>query len=337
MARILVPSPTLQIDFAGALHSAYRLYLQEALTTTVRGMTISEIDAELGGLAPNAHLSSLASHGLRGELVFAVPSVLKARPQLLAYYRLLLGFSQKAFYTSALGLSRFKAMETRGVISGPCLKMLPALCSGLAAAASELLTGLASLQMSKAFLHDLSVLTFGAQLRGGANVKIGTEGVAIVFNIIRRIVDPAVVNATATCIELLNASGRSVKVEFSSDPDIQITEGIAQNTRRNVIAIEIKAGKDYSNVHNRLGEAEKSHQKARQDGFTECWTIVNVSHLNLAHARTESPSTDRFYNLAALQVNSEELTDFTARIAALTGIRNPCASRPQKQAGRKRH
>jgi hypothetical protein len=32
------------------------------------------------------------------------------------------------------------------------------------------------------------------------------------------------------------------------------------------VAVEIKGGKDYSNIHNRIGEAEKSHQKAKKEG-----------------------------------------------------------------------
>ena len=71
---------------------------------------------------------------------------------------------------------------------------------------------------------------------------------------------------------------------------------------RNVVAIEVKSGTDVSNIHNRIGEAEKSHQKARQRSFTECWTVVNVGRLDMAKARSESPSTDRFYSLAALSL-----------------------------------
>ena len=44
----------------------------------------------------------------------------------------------------------------------------------------------------------------------------------------------------------------------------------------NRIAIEIKGGTDVSNLHNRLGEAEKSHQNARLLGFTQFWTIINL-------------------------------------------------------------
>jgi hypothetical protein len=39
---------------------------------------------------------------------------------------------------------------------------------------------------------------------------------------------------------------------------------------RSLAAIEIKGGRDYSNIHNRIGEAEKSHQKAEKQGYVEC-------------------------------------------------------------------
>ncbi|MWF56864.1 XcyI family restriction endonuclease [Escherichia coli] len=70
-----------------------------------------------------------------------------------------------------------------------------------------------------------------------------------------------------------------------------------------------------------IGEAEKSHQKARQRGFTECWTVVNVGRLDMVKARSESPSTDRFYSLAALSLRAgDEYDDFRRRVLSLTAI-----------------
>ena len=90
---------------------------------------------------------------------------------------------------------------------------------------------------------------------------------------------------------------------------------------RNIIAIEVKAGVDFSNVHNRIGEAEKSHQKARADGYVERWTVVNVDRMDMAMAHRESPSTDRFYRLSQIDAGTgEEYQDFYNRVAALTGI-----------------
>lgn len=125
-------------------------------------------------------------------------------------------------------------------------------------------------------------------------------------------------------MQLDNAAGRSVLIEFAPDPDLILREEIADGIYRNIIAIEIKGGTDYSNIHNRIGEAEKSHQKARQNGFTECWTIVNVDGLDSGMARKESPSTNRFYRLSdLLDTATSEFHDFRNRIVSLSGIRSP--------------
>ena len=108
----------------------------------------------------------------------------------------------------------------------------------------------------------------------------------------------------------------------AADPDLVIRERMAEGRFRNVVAIEIKGGTDYSNVHNRIGEAEKSHRKARAAGYTECWTVINVPGLDPTLARKESPTTDRIYTLDGLaDAASEEYQDFRNRMAALTGIR----------------
>lgn len=97
----------------------------------------------------------------------------------------------------------------------------------------------------------------------------------------------------------------------------------ATSRYRKIGAIEIKSGTDVSNIHNRIGEAEKSHQKARQDGFTECWTVVNVARLDEIKASKESPTTNRFYLLPDLIVRSgKSYDDFRHRIQALTSIKS---------------
>lgn len=81
---------------------------------------------------------------------------------------------------------------------------------------------------------------------------------------------------------------------------------------------------DFSNIHNRIGEAEKSHQKARANGFHECWTVVNVDRIGLEMARRESPSTNRFYRLSRIDGKlGDEYIDFRNRVISLTGISSP--------------
>jgi hypothetical protein len=317
-----LPQPDQQIGFARALTDARKHYLQQALGDSMETVDIAAVDRELARLTRSKSLCALAKKGLRGELLFAVPVLLRSNPRLIAYYRLLLGYSQKEFFTSATGASIFKAGETKGILSAAADAQLEELCAALNAAASALLEGIGLETLSRELLDDLSLLTLGPQLRGGTNNKRGTDAIVRVFDIVHAIVKPAIVRADARSIVIRNAAKREVTIEFAADPDLVIRERMAKGSVRNVVAIEIKGGTDYSNVHNRIGEAEKSHRKARAEGYTECWTVVNVPGLDPTIARKESPTTDRFYGLDALSNNaSAEYQDFRNRIAALTGIR----------------
>lgn len=86
------------------------------------------------------------------------------------------------------------------------------------------------------------------------------------------------------------------------------------------LAIEVKGGRDWS-IHNRIGEAEKSHQKAKQQGYLECWTIMGVASLDMEVARRESPTTNRFYRLYELvDSESEEAIEFKEHFRSIVGI-----------------
>lgn len=318
---IRLPPPELQIEFSVTLAEIRRLYLVDALADTVRTMKIAELDKEIGRLVPAHALAKMAAHGLRAELIFPVPMVLKANPHLLGYYRLLYGFSQKIFYTAETGVGPFKAMETRGVLSPAVEPQLETLCKALVGCGVVLLDGIGPTRLTRELLDDLTLLTVGPQLRGGANVKRGAAGIVKVFEAIHKIVKAKTVAFNETQITVKNAAGRTVFVEFAPDPDIVIREEMAPASFAEKIAIEVKAGEDFSNIHNRIGEAEKSHQKARARGFVECWTVVNVDRLDDKMARRESPSTNRFYRLSAIvSGKGAEYTDFRNRVISLIGI-----------------
>ncbi len=318
---IQIPSPELQIEFSVALAEIRRLYLVEALADTVRTIKIADLDKEIGQLVPADALATLAVHSLRAELMFPVPMMLKANPRLLGYYRLLYGFSQKIFYTAETGVGPFKAMETRGALSAAVEAQLEALCKALVGCGVVLMEGIGPTRISRELLDDLTLLTVGPQLRGGANVKRGAVGIVKVFEAIHKIVEAKTVSFDETQITVKNAAGRTVFVEFAPDPDIVIREEISPASFVEKIAIEVKAGEDFSNIHNRIGEAEKSHQKARARGFVECWTVVNVDRLNDKMARQESPSTNRFYRLSAIvSGKGAEYVDFRSRVISLIGI-----------------
>lgn len=99
---IVLAPPIQQIHFSHALAEARQTYLQEALGAAVATLDIRTIDSELSSLAPLPLLSSLARKGLRGELIFAVPSILVADPRLLGFYRL----TRTNMWTSETGSCR---------------------------------------------------------------------------------------------------------------------------------------------------------------------------------------------------------------------------------------
>ena len=179
--KLIVPTPEVQIEFSASLREVRQVMLQGALSATMRVLNISEIDRELAEFVSGHSLAMLAGFGLRGELVFPVPSVLKASPRLLGYYRLLYGYSQKEFYNVATGLGRFKAMEENGIVRSGIASEIPALSAAMCEAGAKLLAGIGPAKITPGFLDDLTLLTLGPQLRGGANVRKGAAGIRTVF------------------------------------------------------------------------------------------------------------------------------------------------------------
>lgn len=313
--------PELQITFAYALKEAREKMLVDVLMTSVESTDLVTLDAQLHQFADADCLKRLASFGLRGELFFAVPCILEKNPLLLGYYRLLLGYSQKAFYTSESEVGQFRLMEERGTLLVKQRERLPEFCRALCDSACSLVNGLADHMLTRDFLDELTLLTLGPQLRGGANVQKGTAAIKQVFDVIHAIVANNVLKATSHHIEVVNSSGRKVHIRFASDPDIVIREEMRPNKFRNLIAIEVKGGQDYSNIHNRIGEAEKSHQKARNAGYVECWTVVNVDRIDMKMAQQESPTTNQFFRISdLLDLHSSEYQVFKDLLISCVGI-----------------
>ena len=315
-----MPSSKPQANVASYLEGFRKIYLQKALSNAIQAVDLRAINKELDRLVPAQDLRKLASRGIRGEFVFGLPTLLAKKPNLLGYYRLLLGYSQKEFYHKSK-LGRFEILEAKGEIPGRLTGELECLCRALIERASEMLNEIGFEKLTLELLDDLSLLTLGPQLRGSLNTRIGKIANRAVFEIIQHIVAHAIHSATESRLVLIIASRRKVIITFSSDPDISIFEEISPKKLKNVVAIEIKGGADKSNIWNRLGEAEKSHQSAKQRGFVEFWTIYNVSNLNLTKAREKSPTTYRFYNLLNLSSpGTEESADFRDRLISLVGI-----------------
>ncbi|MGB9004442.1 MAG: XcyI family restriction endonuclease [Candidatus Aminicenantales bacterium] len=315
------PVPNLQIAFHARLKELKKICLLDALHVAVAKSDIDRINQQLSSVVSKHALRKVASWGIRGEIVFPIPYIINNFPHLLGYYRLLLGFSQKEFYGKAYGFSIFKSMEDRGVITKSQESHILPLCRTFSKCSELLIKGIGRINNST--IHELTLLTLGPQLRGGILNIFGAKSTRKIFDLIKSLIAPKIVTKDQRSIKIKNAAGRIVVVEFSNDPDICVREELPSGNYRNLVAIEIKGGRDISNIHNRIGEAEKSHQKARKKGYVECWTMVGVTKLDMDLARRESPSADRFYLIDNIsRPETSEHNDFREHLLSRVGIKD---------------
>lgn len=265
--------------------------LHDAVRDAARQVPATTLRSELSAHAPADGLQAIQGTGVRDEEVFAVPSLLRHSPGTLAYYRLLLGVSQKGFYTTDSGLNIFKPMEERQEITPRADPQIEDLCSELNQAMSTLMHALpaASLRQN---VDQLPVLTLGGQVDGSWRNVIGASATKGVFDAMKAVVrgQGKPYSETDVSITVINNSQREVTLAIAPDPDVVIREDV-QGSVVYKAAIEIKGGADYANIHNRVGEAEKSHQKARNDGAQDCWTVINLDRADMSVLRRESPTT----------------------------------------------
>lgn len=308
-------NPELQLSFWVRFQAVQDVFFQSALQSTVDRLGVKTVDEELHRLVPEESLTKLATYGLRGEAVFMLPSVLRQQPQLYGYYRLLFGFSQKEM--STLGYGRFAKLETDGLITSRTDRDIEAVCTAFIECACIFLDE--SSRISLQDIRDLQILTLGPQFRGSRNNTLGQVAAVKVFQTILEIVKPYEVSHTDSQIVIENVAKRTIIIEFASDPDIVIQEQIGKRKRK-LVSIEIKGGTDFSNIHNRVGEAEKSHQKAKNDGYSYFYTIIAVE-TDYGVLLKESPTTNLFFNIRKLQdTTSEEYGMFRDELFSILSI-----------------
>jgi hypothetical protein len=169
-------------------------------------------------------------------------------------------------------------------------------------------------------VDELPLLTLGSQFQGANNNVIGQQAIVSVFLAVGEIVAAHITERTNQRLTVVNASGRTVHITLASDPDVRIEEEVG-DTLHHKLAIEVKGGTDSSNAHNRAGEAEKSHQKARGDGFREFWTIISLKSIDAAKLRTESPTTNSWFDAAHILGRSgADWEEFRQRLSGVVGI-----------------
>lgn len=313
------PSASRQIAFHQLLVAARKSWLMGALTEALSVADPKVVKKQLSTYMPADVQKILAATGVRDEHVFPVPVVLEAKPTLIGYYRLLLGIPQKSFYRSDTGMGQFKSMETRGLLKQRKHPDLEGFCAAMAQSLADLVRQIAP-QFSPRDVAELPLLTLGSQFQGGNNNTIGKRATLDVFLAVAELVKAHIVTQEERTITIRNASGRKVLIALAADPDIRIQEEF-NGELRNKVAIEIKGGTDVSNAHNRAGEAEKSHQKAKKEDFRDYWTIISKVGVNMQKLKSESPTTNDWFDVA--QVLGREGPDwelFKSRFADAAGI-----------------
>lgn len=312
-------SASRQVIFHQMLVAARKTVLMDALSDALGQIDPTVSKKEVLKYVPSDVQKILAASGIRDEHVFPLPCVLITKPTLIGYYRLLLGISQKRFYRAGTGMSPYKRMENRGAYSPKSGPDLEYFCSIMSQNLAELVRQI-SPKITRRDVSELPLLTLGAQLYGSNNNAIGKQATLEVFLAVMEIVEHFVSAKTSTKITVKNASNRSVVIALAADPDIRVQEEFGGKLR-NVLAIEIKGGTDVSNAHNRAGEAEKSHRKAKRQDFRDYWTIIALAGLDAKQLEEESPTTNSWFDVAqVLAREGADWEEFKSRFAGAVGI-----------------
>lgn len=308
-----------QVIFHQMLVAARKTALMDALSEALADIDPNLLKKQITKYVPADVQKILAASGIRDEYVFPLPKLLQEKPTLVGYYRLLLGISQKRFYRKGTGMTPYKGMESRGLLNARRPPDLDHFCSVMITHLSELVRQI-SPRITARDISELPLLTLGAQLYGSNNNAIGKKATLDVFVSVAEIVKDFIVNQDSRKITIINASKRRVVLALSTDPDIRIQEEF-EGKLRNKVAIEIKGGTDISNAHNRAGEAEKSHLKAKKQNFRDYWTIISKAGLSMDKLKLESPTTGSWFDVAqVLAREGEDWGEFKSRFAGEAGI-----------------
>jgi hypothetical protein len=312
------PGPSRQVGFHQLLIVARKKYFMDALAEALRSLDQRAVKGEASKFVPADVQQRLAASGLRDEYVFPLPSVIGNKPTLIGYYRLLLGAPQKSFYKGATGMSLFKSMEEIGTMPKKQAALVPEFCTAMAKPLAELVRNIPS--FSDRDLRELPLLTFGSQLQGSNNTQIGKKAMQEIFLAITEILKKHVTKKEPSRLTLRNASGRTVFVSLAHDPDVCVQEQV-EGRIHSKVAIEVKGGTDVSNAHNRAGEAEKSHLKAKKRGFKDFWTIISKTGLEMYKLAQESQTTTEWFDVTELLARQgKDWEEFRQRLAGAVGV-----------------
>lgn len=309
-------SAELAIELYENLIEARRLYLHPALREAVKKVGVIRIDEELHRLVPHEALSLLAQLGLRGELVFPVPSIITYSPSLLGYYRMLLGFSKKEF--SKRGYSSWVRAEESQVLSPVHVTNLEQYCSYLIKHLSILVEAMG--QFRDRDLSDLALLTLGPTLQGGRNTVIGSNAERQIFQVFQQLVNPWIVYLNGPLMRFKIPNEQTFELVRKNDPDISLSIGLGASSLP-LLALEVKGGGDATNAHNRAGEAEKSHIKAAVMGYNHRWTVIQIPKGQRSRIVGETPTSTAVFDFNEVTNQSgEDWSQFKTRFFAIINV-----------------
>lgn len=309
-----------QLEFHPLLVAARKAKLMAAVLNAAAACPQTTLRTEIARWGDPKVLTLAASAGVRDEHVVATPCILKQKPTVLGYYRLLVGISKKQFYGRTAGFGVLKAMEEGGAMTAKQEQALERVCRSLNRLIAELVVSL-DRDFSSEDIHDLPLLQLGAQFDGAHRVKIGEAAAEEIFALIGGLLRKHVTAASSHRVQLVDATGTTVLIKRASDPDVHITREDGSNRPRS-IAIEIKGGRDLSNAHNRAGEAEKSHVKAKIKRVTDFWTIASLPKTRLEEFKSQSPTTDLWFDLSeVLGRKGPSWEEFCKQLSSAVGVK----------------
>ena len=244
--------------------------------------------------------------------VFAHPEVIKAKPELFEYYRLLSCLSSK-------GLGQIKkalCLNKRNIPSEDERRLR--LCKLLNEFLSKALARTASANR-ESLLH-IVYAEAGSEWQGTWVNQIGNvaaqELAAHITSFAREhdLIDAAKTKAAAdeaNCLVLKSGS----TIVFGSEPDVEF-----RNAKKDLVCvIEIKGSADTAGAQTRLGETKKSFTKAKLEN-ARCVTIFLPSVLTAAVEKqllTER-DIDKVFNLLAIFRNAAERKRFLTELFKFT-------------------
>ncbi len=277
-------------------------------------------------------ISNAAWQRIRAEkidplLVFCHPEIIKAIPQLIAYYRCMALLPQKGAQRLAYSVSSFEEGKRTSLGDAQAAKL------------SEVFNGLISLliesdpKWSLEYNRIAALLNLGTQINGSWRNEIGAEGSRRVKELLvshfiqqklvvqMRDIDGSIIDISRTLSGMppLNLI-RSFKTvtgytfAFASEPDVSMRDpgGTLLST------IEVKYGLDPAGALERYGAAKKSFEHAtRENRRVHNIYLVSCMTPELRNRIKEDRLVNEDFNLVEILRDATKRTEFLKRIERL--------------------